>query len=272
LKTDAAVGKAASRSLLPHVLRKKQDEEKRVSAAATVAATVGPAPPPRAAAAYPAVSGRFGMSSIEIDVAPGSAPAAAAPATAPPAQASAAPARAFGYGKAPVPGSSAGGYSAAPEAVGGGGGFGYGKAPVPVASAVGVGGAAYGAAAAAVDDGSRFHAVDVQAPEFQELLDADQRQRSKHGRNADIKFVDVDQSQTVGSFDEWRQKYGHVQQAGKGSASASAAKANLSTNEKKKHQITWLAAQAKERQVDLEQHWAQGAAAKNAARQRYGFH
>ena len=40
---------------------------------------------------------------------------------------------------------------------------------------------------------------------------------------------------------------------------------------KKKSQITYLAAQAKARQQDLENQWAQSAAARKAAAQRYGF-
>jgi hypothetical protein len=64
-------------------------------------------------------------------------------------------------------------------------------------------------------------------------------------------------------------RHGHSQPA---VASGTTHTAKLSTNDKKKHQITWLAAQAKDQQQALEQHWASGAAAKRAARQRYGFH
>lgn len=63
-------------------------------------------------------------------------------------------------------------------------------------------------------------------------------------------------------------RYGHVQPEAK---AGTANTAKLSSNDKRKHQITWLAAQAKDQQQMLEQHWAQGAAAKRAARQRYGF-
>lgn len=165
---------------MPHVLGKKKKSEKKVAHGSE--ATVTPAP----TAAYPPARSTFSMMST-VDAAPG-APSASGPSTA------AKPA--FGYGQSAVAATE---YSAAPVAKSTGS-FGYGKAPVPVSMAGGEGSAAVGAAPGPFQD------VDVHDESFQQLLGADQRQRSKHGRNAGIKFVDVDKSATVGSFDEWHRQ------------------------------------------------------------------
>ena len=44
-----------------------------------------------------------------------------------------------------------------------------------------------------------------------------------------------------------------------------------SQTEKRKHQITYLAYQAKEREHELQMSWAAGAAARSQAKSRYGF-
>ena len=41
--------------------------------------------------------------------------------------------------------------------------------------------------------------------------------------------------------------------------------------ERRKHQITYLAAEAQAREQELKAKWAQSAAARRAAKQRYGF-
>lgn len=41
--------------------------------------------------------------------------------------------------------------------------------------------------------------------------------------------------------------------------------------ERRKHQITFLAAQARAREHELQAKWAESAAARKAAKQRYGF-
>eukprot|EP00037_Helgoeca_nana_P034001 m.420182 g.420182 ORF g.420182 m.420182 type:complete len:372 (-) comp32270_c0_seq1:234-1349(-) len=239
-KAETAAGMAASRPLVPHVLGKKKPKDKPSRASA-------PAP----TAAYPPQVTSF-SALITIDATPG-APAAKATTTL-----SASPSSSFGYGKAPIPTAS---YNAAPQATLSGS---YGNAPVPTAT-----GREGSAVLAPEPESQRFETVDVHGEGFQSLLGADHRQRSKHGRDAGIKFVDVDQTDRVGTFDQWQQMHGHSQPA---VASGTTHTAKLSTNDKKKHQITWLAAQAKDQQQALEQHWASGAAAKRAARQRYGFH
>jgi proline-rich protein PRCC len=43
------------------------------------------------------------------------------------------------------------------------------------------------------------------------------------------------------------------------------------SNQKRKHQITWLAHEAKERELELQKHWAVGSQARKDSRSKYGF-
>jgi proline-rich protein PRCC len=95
---------------------------------------------------------------------------------------------------------------------------------------------------------------------------ADFKQLDRRQTDA-IKFVDVDRSLTVGSFDDWQRNYGHLQEK----RSSTDFMSGISKKSKSKHQLTWLAAEAKERQQAVEQSWGQAAAAKRATNARYGF-
>eukprot|EP00041_Stephanoeca_diplocostata_P026885 m.732710 g.732710 ORF g.732710 m.732710 type:complete len:387 (-) comp23068_c0_seq22:1924-3084(-) len=239
MDTKAVLG-AASRPLVPHVISKKAKSEQKPKFFSS-------------AADDDTDSATTYVPSVvlpTVQSAPG-APSAAAPA--PPA---------VGYGQ-PSPSCD----SAPPEPPVHAGSFGYGRGPVAVEPAV--------ATPAAVSTDARTTsgsaAVDIHSSEFQQLLGAQQRQQTKHGRKGDIKFVDVDQNTRVGSFEEWKLKHGHEQgPMAHNSTSSQTYKTNSLS--KRKHQITWLALQAKERQQELENSWAASAQAKKAARQRYGFH
>lgn len=143
--------------------------------------------------------------------------------------------------------------------------FGYGKAPVVQEQVVGYDDGAQGGAGS-----SRFEEVDVHGDEFQQLLGAKERNLAKWGRRQkeEIKFVDVDQANKVGSFDSWRDKYGPMQGSIQGSGPQTHTKKSA---DKGKHQLAWLATMAKERAQELEVKWASGDAKRKAAKQRYGF-
>lgn len=68
-------------------------------------------------------------------------------------------------------------------------------------------------------------------------------------------------------LETWRRKYGHLQ-ADIGASKKADVPGGI---QRRKHQITYLAAQAKARQQDLENQWAASASARKAAAQRYGF-
>ena len=90
----------------------------------------------------------------------------------------------------------------------------------------------------------------------------------RHGqRGKEIAFVDIDAKEHVGTFEDWHRDHGHAQAVQVGAKKSH----ETSSRAKSKHQLGWPALQAKERQGELEQQWAAGAAAKRAAGARYGF-
>ncbi|EGD83289.1 hypothetical protein PTSG_03899 [Salpingoeca rosetta] len=89
--------------------------------------------------------------------------------------------------------------------------------------------------------------------------------REGHGA---IKLVNVDDRERRDTFDEWRAKTKNsTDTTPKSSLEADVPKGM----ERRKHQITYLAAEARAREQELQTKWAHSAAARRAARQRYGF-
>lgn len=76
----------------------------------------------------------------------------------------------------------------------------------------------------------------------------------------------VDQGKKVGSFEDWKLHYGHLQEK-----PAAAPKQIGDSTSRRKHQITWLAAEAKELNREREQHWSNASQKRREAKARYGF-
>uniref|UniRef100_A0A2P2HYQ4 Serine-rich adhesin for platelets-like n=1 Tax=Hirondellea gigas TaxID=1518452 RepID=A0A2P2HYQ4_9CRUS len=85
----------------------------------------------------------------------------------------------------------------------------------------------------------------------------------------DFDIIDVNASDALLTRDEWMN---HAASQEKPTHSHSKKKGNLpSHQQKQKHQITYLAHQAKEREVELKNEWSAGRAKKQQTRAKYGF-
>lgn len=252
------------RSLIPYALAKKQKE--KAAAEASVASSdeseddnTASTPSVAAAFSYGGINSAPGTS-----VGPSTAPKygyGSAGVAVPSMSFNSAPSMVVNAAPSPYPEAS----TNAPKAS-----FGYGKAPV-LQSAVPAGPAVADNTQAAYtyEEGYQPEAIDVHSEDFQQLLGAKERNLSRHGkRGEEINFVDVSQSNNVGSFEEWQLKYGHVQDQMKPGGRQSH---KTGSTDKRKHQLTWLATQARERESELQLKWASGTQARRAAKMRYGF-
>ena len=140
--------------------------------------------------------------------------------------------------------------------------FGYGKAPVAMTHQHAAGPQLPGQSGVQVDHASAY-LDEGQDPQLQQLMSAAERQSGLKG----VRVVDISAKATVGTFEEWRKQHGHEQATSMPKSHTYTA----SSAGKRKHQLSWLATQAKERQHELESAWAAGSQAKRAAKQRYGF-
>ncbi|XP_037082820.1 proline-rich protein PRCC-like [Pollicipes pollicipes] len=97
-----------------------------------------------------------------------------------------------------------------------------------------------------------------------------QRLRGRRGRReeADINIIDVNQDDIMPDRDEWMTK-ALTEETVVRRPQKSADDPTM--QQRRKHQITYLAHQAKEREVELKNEWAQNRATKNAYRTKYGF-
>ncbi|XP_043188975.1 proline-rich protein PRCC-like isoform X1 [Amphibalanus amphitrite] len=98
-----------------------------------------------------------------------------------------------------------------------------------------------------------------------------QHLRGRRGRREapeDIQFIDVNQDDILPDRDEWMTKQLTEEKVVRRPQKSAD---DPTSQQRRKHQITYLAHQAKEREVELKNEWAQNRATKNAYRTKYGF-
>lgn len=93
---------------------------------------------------------------------------------------------------------------------------------------------------------------------------------AKRARKGDIQFIDISQDQVASSHDEWQRN--HLQSAtGQQPTGRPVGVGDLSAGTKKKHQITYLAYQAKANEAELQAMWAANRQNRRQTQSKYGF-
>lgn len=93
---------------------------------------------------------------------------------------------------------------------------------------------------------------------------------AKRARKGDIQFINISQDQVASSHDEWQRN--HLQSATEHQPTGRlVGVGDLSAGTKKKHQITYLAYQAKANEAELQAMWAANRQNRRQTQSKYGF-